>query len=348
MSRRKSRAKSSSLTSSNRGGVEPSSLQDEGGGVGKYLLGRLREEQGEARENGRIWRAFHEAPGWLTAALLVLATAIQLLVAADGNLDVAIAIASSMDTSRIFLIAAIAGITSLGGLIPFYFFIYFRHELALRYRDIALAKAVGDKLYDESVLNYRIRGVLQWLLILVALTLLYVPAWLSVLVLVLLLFGGVGAIRSPFAPWNFWDRLEAQGHLKLPREQLSEVIKTKVEVSNLRRMNGAFVVVLLITVAFIVTVPGAMLPRQDIRLKDNANEVGSVLGSTSTGIAILTDKPRRVVIVNPAEIDSVQYCTERSERISPFGDRTLLDIVQGDRPWSAPACGGLTKGVGNR
>jgi len=337
MSSRKSRARARALALAQRGeGLEAARpSQDQGGGVDE-LLGRLQEEREEAHENKRIWRAFREAPGWATAVLLVLATAAQLLVAAKGNFEVAIAVAGSIDTSRLFLMAAIMAVLIVGGLAPFYFGLYLRHELALRYRDIALAKASGEKLYDERILSRRLRGGLFWLISLIALSCSYVPAAFSVPVSFMTLLGLLDGARSPFAPWRFWNRLKAQGYLELPSEQLCEVIKAKVELSNRRRANGVFVIATLAFVTFFTYVPGVVLPFQNIKL-ENQSLVGSVLGTTPTGLAVLTYEPRRVLIVNPSDVKSTNYCTFVGHQA--ISERTLLDIVQGGRPWEPPPCG---------
>ncbi|MGH4010813.1 MAG: hypothetical protein ACRDTH_22085 [Pseudonocardiaceae bacterium] len=335
MSSRKSRARARALAPREEGLEAARPSQGQGGEVDE-LLGRLQEEREEAHENRRIWRAFREAPGWATAVLLVLATAVQLLVAAKGNSEVAIAVAGSIDTSRLFLMAAVMAVLIVGGVAPFYFGIYWRYELALRYRDIALAKASGEKLYDERILSRRLRGGLFWLISLIALSCSYVPAVFSVPLSIMTLLGVLDGVRSPFSPWRFWDRLKAQGHLELPSEQLCEVIKAKVELSNQRRANGAFVIVALAFVTFFTYVPGAVIPFQNIKLA-NQSLVGYVLGTTPAGLAVLAYEPRRVLVVNPSDVKSADYCTFVGPRV--ISERTLLDIVQGDRPWKPPPCG---------
>jgi hypothetical protein len=336
MSSRKSRARRRALAQQED--LESSALpfQDQGKGVDKELLGRLQEEREEAQENKRIWSAFRDAPGWATAILLTFATAAQLLVAAKGNLEVAIAIASSIDTKRIFVMAAIVGVLVVGGLSPLYFCVYWRHELALRYRDIALAKTSGESLYDERILSARLRGGLSWLVLLTMLSCSYVPAVITVPVAIISLLGLLDSFRSPFAPWNFWDRLKAQGYLELSRAQLCDVINAKVEISNRRRANGAFAIAAITFVVICTYIPGDALPLQSIKLT-NRSIVGSVLGTTPAGVSILTYEPRRVLVVNPSDIKSAAYCTIVGRQA--VSEKTLLNIVRGDKPWKPPPCG---------
>lgn len=339
VSKRRDRATPRAATQGEKGHEAVPSPTTASAGIDRELLGRLYEERQDRDENKWIWRTFREAPGWLTAGLLLLATAVDVLIAARGNPQVAIEIASSMDTSNLFLMATVAFAINFGALAPFYFGLYFRNELALRYRDMALAKASGDELHDNRVLTNRLRNILLLLAILVALSCMYAPAWLSLPISCLILFGMLDGIRSPFAPWNFWERLQSQGHLALPKDQLWEVIRTKVEISNLRRANGVFFIAVVFVLLLFLVVPGNVLPFQNIKLKNKSTLVGSVLSSTPppADLIVLQYEPRRVVIVNPNDINSREYCSVPVPQMEE--GRTLLEIVRHSRVWKPPACG---------
>lgn len=303
----------------------------------EYLLNRLTEEQSDSMENQRIWRFFRDAPGWLTSIILVIVTACQMLAAAQGNVDTAIAIASAVDTTRLMKVAGLGIAAFLVATLPVMFFIYFRHELAVRYRDLTIAAAVGPPLHDDRILNRRIQGGIHWLLMFVAVSVWAGPASLSAPSLVFLLLGAISAFQSPFRPSRFLDTLNREGRMRLDKDSLRSLIYKRVEVSNLRRANGSAVLVVVLLAASFALFPGAMLPYQQVNMKDRSVLVGSVLGSTPTGTSVLQDNPRRVVLIKSDQVVSAQQCanTDMANQKSIF---RYISEGGGGSPVEAP-CG---------
>jgi hypothetical protein len=92
----------------------------------------------------------------------------------------------------------------------------------------------------------------------------------------------------------------------------------------IRRRNGAFsfrsvvagsrvlrVEVAVLAVCFVLTpvvLPQPWLPNEEVRLKDNSVLVGYVLGDLQGRVAVMSDRDRKIFLVDPADISDREFC----------------------------------------